>query len=154
MITVKQYADKYGLTESEVVALHDAGNVRGRVERGRLRCQDEPPSIMAHAQPRRAEIIAAAAAAGFEVDAADVCAALKAGVLSLTRPSVAQWIAAGCPSRKRTEADECEEARAATMTPREVIELQATAHKLRAECSRLESQVASLKLELARERAR
>lgn len=155
MITVRQYADKYGISEDEVRAMHASGRVRGRLMNGgRLKVQDEPPSVLAHALPRRAEIIAAAAEAGCDVDAADVCAALKAGVLSLTRPSVAAWIAAGCPSRKRTEADECAEARAATMTPREVIELQATAHKLRAECSRLEAQVASLKLELAKERSR
>lgn len=155
MITVKQYADKYGLTEDEVVALHASGRVRGRqISAERLRLQDEPPSPLAHAVPQRAEIIAAAAAAGHEVDAADVRAALKAGCLSLTRPSVTAWIADGCPSRNRTEADECAEARAAAVSPRDVLELQATCAKLRSECSRLESRVAKLELELARERSR
>lgn len=154
MITVRQYADKYGFTDDEVLALREQGRVMGRLRGGRLRLYDEPPSVLAHAVPQRAEIIAAAAEAGHEVDAADIRAAIAAGTLRLTRPSVMSWVAAGCPCRQRTEADECREARAAAMTPREVIELQDTASKLRAECSRLESTVASLRLELARERSR
>ena len=155
MITVRQYADKYGISDDEVRALHASGRVRGRLMNGgRLKLQDEPPSVLAHAVPQRAEIIAAAAEAGYEVDAADVRAALAAGTLRLTRPAVQSWIEAGCPCRERTAEDECREARAGAMSPREVVELQDTATKLRAECSRLESTVATLRLELARERSR